>query len=62
MTLPDCPYCDSTATLERIDREGRGVTRCLCSCCGKTCQVDADGVVVPPKDVRDTNGVVMYDP
>lgn len=46
MTLPDCPSCDAAQTLEAIRSDTRGAKWCLCSCCGKTCLVDANGVVV----------------
>lgn len=62
MRLPDCPHCDSNATLEAVESEGRGVKLCAWTCCGKTCRVNADGVVVWTADVRDVSGNVMYEP
>jgi hypothetical protein len=64
MTLPDCPHpgCDANQTLSAFRSEPRGVRVCVCSCCGKECRVDAAGAVVWLPDVRDVQGVVMYDP
>jgi hypothetical protein len=58
--LPDCPSCSAAQTLEPIRSQG-GLIEATCSCCGKTCFVK-DGIVVhPAPDVRDLNGVQMYE-
>jgi len=60
---PDCAWCDTALVPQRIHGT-EGDPHYLCDCCGKVTRVDREGVShrVLPTDVRDVNGVVMYDP
>lgn len=60
--LPDCPHCDSAATLEAESSEGYGVKRCWCNSCGKKCRVNADGEIVHQDRVTDIRGNQMFEP
>lgn len=64
MTLPDCPHCDATATLEVVYTK-QGETYCTCSCCGKQTRIDGKGRAVKVERRRvefDVSGRQCFDP
>jgi len=60
-SLCDCPHCDADDTLSVVALEG-SVRRCVCSCCGKVCRVNALGAVVWPERQTDVGGQVIDGP
>jgi hypothetical protein len=57
---PDCPHCDSNATLIPVHD---GSVYYVCTCCAKTCRV-IDGCVErqTPAPFSDSQGNPMFDP
>jgi len=57
-SLPDCESCSADDTLSVVALEG-SVRRCVCSCCGKVCRVNANGAVVWEARQTDVGGQVI---
>ncbi len=63
-TLPNCPHCAATATLE-CEWVEMGTQYCVCSCCAKRCRVVGEhdpAVPATPRDKIDISGNEMFEP
>lgn len=46
MILPDCPRCDSNASLEKIRADDKGLVWAYCRTCSASVLIDKDGRVL----------------